>query len=62
MLGNLNAFFVKHFSDVSRREFFIIGSLCVLTILFGVFPNLILLVVEGNLSLYLDVILFYIYS
>lgn len=62
MLGNLNSFFVKHFSDASRREFFIIGVLVNLTIFFGIFPNLILLVVEGNLSLYLDVILIYIYS
>lgn len=54
MLGNINHFFVKYFSDSSRREFFMIGSLVALTLLLGIFPNLILLIVEGNLALYLD--------
>jgi NADH-quinone oxidoreductase subunit M len=31
-----------HFSDVSKREFVILGSLVTLAILFGIFPNLIL--------------------
>lgn len=54
MLGNMNYFFIKSFSDVSRREFFMIGNLVFFTILLGIFPNIILLVVEGNLSIYLD--------
>lgn len=62
MLGNLNTFFVKYFSDLSRREFFMIGSLTFLTLLLGVFPNLVLLPIEGNISLYLDLILIFIYS
>lgn len=61
MLGTLNGFFVKYFSDTSRREFFMIGSLTTLTVLFGIFPNLIILVVESNLSIYLDSILAFLY-
>jgi proton-translocating NADH-quinone oxidoreductase chain M len=61
ILGNLNYFFVKYYSDLSRREFFLIGLLVFFTLLFGVFPNLIILLVEGNLSLYLDQILVFVY-
>ena len=62
MLGNLNYFFVKYFSDVSRREFFMLSSLTVLTLLFGIFPNLILLLVESNVAVYLDSILVVLYT
>jgi len=61
MLGNLNYTFVKFFSDTSRREFFMLSLLSVLTIIFGIFPNLIVFIVEGNLSFYLDSILFFLY-
>lgn len=61
MLGILNGSFVKYFSDCSRREFFMIGILSFLTILFGIFPNLIILLVEGNLSIYLDSIVAFLY-
>jgi len=57
MLGNINSFFVKFFSDVSRREFFMLLVLVALTLLFGIFPNLITLIVESNLSFYLDSVL-----
>jgi NADH-quinone oxidoreductase subunit M len=61
MLGSLNPFFVKHFSDLSRREFCMIFVLVVLTVFFGIFPNLIIFPLESNLSAYIDVItaLFY---
>lgn len=62
MLGNINVFFVKYFSDVSRREFFILFTLVSLTVLLGIFPNLIVIVVESNLSFYLDSLLGYIYA
>lgn len=62
MLGNVNVFFVKYFSDVSRREFFILFTLVSLTILLGIFPNLIVIVAESNLSFYLDSLLGYIYT
>ena len=62
MLGNVNVFFVKFFSDVSRREFFILFTLTVLTVLFGIFPNLIVLVTESNLPFYIDSILVYLYA
>lgn len=61
MLGAMNSFFVKYFSDASRREFFMIGSLVILTVLLGIFPNLVIYIVEGNLSLYLDSILSFFY-
>lgn len=61
VLGSLNYFFIKYYSDLSRREFFVIGSLVFFTVFFGIFPNLIILTVEGNLSLYLDQILVFIY-
>lgn len=61
MLGGLNFLFVKFFSDVSRREFYMIGSLALLTLLLGIFPNLILLAVEGNLPIYLDAVLMFVY-
>lgn len=61
MLGNVNYFFVKYFSDVSRREFFIIFSLVFLTLLLGIYPNLILFIVEGNLIVYLDQIFVFFY-
>lgn len=62
MLGNLNIRFIKHFSDVSRREFFILALLACLTVLLGIFPNLIVLVVESNLSFYLDALLVFFYA
>ena len=61
MLGNINKLFVKYFSDVSRREFFMISNLVFLTLLLGIFPNVILLIVEGNLALYLDAALTFFY-
>lgn len=61
MLGGLNYLFVKFFSDVSRREFYMISNLVFLTLLFGIFPNLILFVIEGNLPVYLDAVLLFIY-
>lgn len=62
MLGNINTFFVKSFSDTSKREFVMIGILVLLTLMLGIFPNLILLIVEGNLSIYLDSALLYFYA
>lgn len=62
MLGNINVFFVKYFSDVSRREFFILFTLVSLTVLLGIFPNLIVIVAESNLSFYLDSLLGYIFA
>ena len=62
MLGNLNYVFVKFFSDTSKREFFMLSVLSLLTILFGIFPNLIVFIVEGNLSFYLDSILVFLYN
>lgn len=62
MLGNINPFFIKHFSDASRREFFMIGSLVFLTLVLGIFPNLILLIVEGNLPIYLDTITVFLFT
>lgn len=62
MLGNVNVFFVKFFSDVSRREFFILFTLTGLTLLFGIFPNLIVVITESNLSFYIDSILIYLYA
>lgn len=61
MLGNINHFFIKYFSDVSRREFYMIGSLSFLTLLLGIFPNLLLLLIESNLSMYLDTVLAFFY-
>lgn len=61
MLGSLNPFFVKHYSDLSRREFFFLSVLTVLTVMLGIFPNLVILPIEGNFSLYLDTALAYIY-
>lgn len=61
MLGSINHTFIKFFSDVSRREFYMIGSLVFFTLLLGIFPNLILLLVEGNLPIYLDAVLAVIY-
>lgn len=60
MLGETRGFFVKHFSDFSRREFFIVNLLVVLTVIFGIFPNLVILLVESNLPTYLDLILLFI--
>lgn len=54
VLGSINCAFVKFFADISRREFYIIGSLACLTLLFGIFPNLLLLMIEGNLLIYFD--------
>lgn len=62
MLGSMNPFFVRYFSDLTRREFFIIGNLVFLTLLFGIFPNLILFPIESNLSLYLDSVLLFIFN
>lgn len=59
MLGGLNFFFVKYYSDLSRREFFIIGSLVFLTIFFGIFPNLIIFLIEANSPFYLDQVLLF---
>lgn len=62
VLGNLNYVFVKFFSDTSKREFYMLSVLSLLTILFGIFPNLIAFVVESNLSFYLDSILVFLYN
>jgi NADH:ubiquinone oxidoreductase subunit 4 (subunit M) len=62
MLGEASGFFVKYFSDFSRREFYMVNLLVVLTIVFGIFPNLIILMVEGNLPSYLDLILLFLIS
>lgn len=56
MLGNVNSVFVKYFSDLSYREVFMLGSLAVLTVLFGIFPNLVILPLEGHISIYLDAV------
>jgi proton-translocating NADH-quinone oxidoreductase chain M len=61
MLGNINGFFVKFFADVSKREFFMLSVLVFLAIILGIFPNLIVLIVEGNLTLYLDTVLVFLY-
>ncbi len=37
--GNLKVGFIKGFSDLSRREFYIFAPLAFLTILFGIFPD-----------------------
>lgn len=55
-LGEINGFFVKYFSDFSRREFYMVSILVILTVLFGIFPNLIILLVESNVPSYLDLI------
>lgn len=60
-LGNVNYMVVKFFSDTSKREFFLLALLTGLTVLFGIFPNLIVFIVEGNLSFYLDAISIFIY-
>lgn len=62
MLGSLNAFFVKHFSDLSKREFFILFILVFFTIFFGIFPNLVIFPLENNLSIYLDPVFSLFYS
>lgn len=54
MLGSLNPVFVKNYSDLSYRELFILGTLTVLTILFGIFPNLCIYLLEGSLLPYID--------
>jgi proton-translocating NADH-quinone oxidoreductase, chain M len=56
MLGNINSVFVKYFSDLSYREVFMLGSLAVLTVFFGIFPNLVILPLEGHISIYLDAV------
>lgn len=61
MLGGLKYIFVKHFSDLSKREFFNISTLTFLTVVLGIFPNLILLLVESNVSIYLDTLLLSLY-
>lgn len=55
MLLEVNGFFVKSYADLSRREFFVVFLLLVLTILFGLFPNLIILPIDLNLIVYSDV-------
>ena len=40
--GNLKVSFIKGFSDVNRREFYILLPLAFLTILFGIYPDPIL--------------------
>ena len=60
MLGELNGFFVKYFSDFSRREFYMVNILVILTILFGIFPNLVILLIESNIPTYLDLIVLFI--
>jgi NADH:ubiquinone oxidoreductase subunit 4 (subunit M) len=62
MLGEASGFFVKYFSDFSRREFYMVNLLVILTIVFGIFPNLIILMVEGNLPSYLDLVLLFLIS
>lgn len=61
MLGDLSNVFLKYFSDVSRREFFMLHLLVFFTLLFGVFPNLVILTLEGNLPVYLDFILVFLF-
>ncbi len=40
--GTFSKFFSDSFIDISKREFFIIFSLVLFTVLFGIYPNLIL--------------------
>ena len=37
--GNLKISFIKGFSDLNRREFYIFVPLAFLTILFGIYPD-----------------------
>lgn len=57
VLGQLNPIFVKYFSDLGRREFYMFFVLAVFTVFFGIFPNFILVPIEGNAPVYLDLIL-----
>lgn len=61
MLGNLSFAFIKYYSDLSKREFYMLGGLSFLTVFFGIFPNFIINAVDGNMPLYLDSVLNYLY-
>ena len=54
VLLEINTFFVKYYSDVSKREFFMLSVLCVFVLFLGLFPNFVILPVEGLAYNYSD--------
>lgn len=54
MLAEFNIIAIRKYSDLTRREFYVLSILVFFTILFGIFPNLVLIPVNSDLSWYLN--------
>lgn len=52
--GNLKKGIIKRYSDLTKREFFLMFSLSFLTLFLGIFPNFILFSFEIFVPFYLD--------
>lgn len=52
MLAEFNVVAIRKYADLTRRELYVLSTLSFLTVLFGVFPNLIMIPVTVNLSWY----------
>lgn len=61
MLGKINNHFLKLFSDLTKREFFILLSLVFFIIFFGIVPNIILYGLYSISPFYLDFIITYLF-
>ena len=58
--GILNEFRIKNYSDLNKREFYILLPLALLILFFGIKPNSILMIIEYSVFNFLnDVQLFY---
>jgi NADH-ubiquinone oxidoreductase chain 4 len=54
VFGSINIKYFYNFSDLSRKEFFICFFFCFLILIFGLFPNLLIYLIEYDLIKYIN--------